>query len=228
MAEALSNSPGDSQNSLPTTPSFRSRWQVGLRTLCLLVVAIAVWTAVFVNRQQNASLEARIAAMRPLARELVVDDPKQAAIVKLEELWMGDHQWELYLPEGRYRLCLATNEIDQKGLAPVVKSGLLRGGRHRIALEQVNLPQPKQGKAGARVTVRWDQAGQLGTEEPPGWDTGSSQTTEGGYTLSTQLPADRPLILHRCQFLEQPPKKQTTGPKSGILLWIEPATPADE
>ena len=43
------------------------RPQIGLRSLCLLLVAIAVWMTYFVNRRQNAILLARIAVMAPLA-----------------------------------------------------------------------------------------------------------------------------------------------------------------
>lgn len=222
----MSEAPTDihSDASPPPTLPARRRWQVGLRTLCLFVIAVAVWTTVFVNRKQSAVLEKRIAAMRPLAHELVIDDPTQTAVVKLDELWMGDHQWDLYLPEGKYRLCLATHGIGQKDIAPVVKSGLLRGGKHHIALEQTNRPEPNTEKPGARVTVRWDQSGQLNTDEPPGWETGSSSTSEGGYAISTQQSAGSPLILHRCQFLQMNAGSMPSGPVDGILLWIEPIT----
>lgn len=113
----------------------RQRWQIGLQTLCLLVVAVAVWTTFFVNRRQNALLQAKIAVMRPLARDLVIDDLKQIAVVKLNELWMGDHRWDIYLPDGKYRLCMATHEVARTGLAPIVQSNLVGGGRHQIALE---------------------------------------------------------------------------------------------
>lgn len=211
----LSKPPGDFTNAI--RPG-RNRWQVGLLTLCLLVVTVAVWTAFVVNRRQNALLEAKIAVMRPLARELAIDDPGQIAIVKLEALWMGENQWDLYLPDGKYRLCLATHEIGMTGLPPIVKSSPLEAGRHQIALEQ------KKDSAGCQVTVRWDGTGQFSTREPKEWDTGESSTTEGGYTTSTQMPTNKPAILLRTWFMT--PEQRSvppTSPSDGILLWIERA-----
>src|SRR5215468_248973 len=72
----------------------------------LLMAAIAVWMAYFVNRRHNAALEARIKTMVPLAHELIIDDPKKIAVVRMEEYWYDENRWDLYLPEGRYRLCV--------------------------------------------------------------------------------------------------------------------------
>ena len=49
-------------------------WQIGLRTLLLLVTAVAVWTVYFANRRAIRHQEERIAAKRvgasaPVARE---------------------------------------------------------------------------------------------------------------------------------------------------------------
>ncbi len=116
--------PGDSQPA--TKGPRRQRWQVGLRTLILLVAAIAVWTTYFLNRHQNAALEARIKTMLPLAHELIADDPKKVAVVKLEENWFDENRWDIFLPDGEYRLCLAMRGIESDGLATAQKARELR------------------------------------------------------------------------------------------------------
>src|SRR6185436_19468712 len=113
-----------------------------------------------------------------LARELLVEDAKKIAVVKLEEMWIDENQWELHLPDGRYRLCLATREVDRDGFAPVVKSAPLEGGRHRIALMQ------KRDDAIHRITVTRDGQALLSAEEPKEWDPGRGSEGGGLFALS--------------------------------------------
>jgi hypothetical protein len=73
----------DSEIAAVTRPG-RQRWQVGFRTLFLLMAAIAVWITFFINRRQNEALDARIKMLIPLSHELIVNDPEQIAVVKKE------------------------------------------------------------------------------------------------------------------------------------------------
>jgi hypothetical protein len=208
----------------PAERPARKLWQVGLRTMILLTAAIAVWVTYYSNRKHNAELEARIAVLRPMAHELAIDDPSRIAVVKLEELWYDENRWELFLPEGRYRLCLATREIGQNGLAPVVKSARLGPGRHSLALEQ-----QREGP-GWRVAT-WDKTGRLEVDEPTEWDPGAGSTGGGEYSVSTQLPADKPAVLFRRIFSRRDAKGVSTTPAvpaEGILLWIEPDSGAKD
>ncbi len=212
-----------------TSPSekraVRSRWQVGLRGLALLVVAVAVWMAYFVDRREIPRLESRIAALRPISRELFVDDPRQIAVVKREGMWYDENRWEIYLPEGSYRLCLATRQVDDLSpgvrrpadpvsLAPVVKSMPIGAGRHQVDLDL----NPEQGVW--KIAVGLDRAGRVEVEEPKEWgpDTGSSGGSE--VSASEQRPADRPLVLFRRRFMK-PDGKVPKGPTDGVLVWIE-------
>ncbi len=143
--------------------------------------------------------------------------------MKREELWFDENQWELYLPPGAYRLCMATRQIDNHGLAPVVKSVPFFAGRHRLALEQRDL------KSGWRVVVTCDGAERIVAEEPKGWDEGSGSTGGGEFSTNAQLPADQPVVLFRRRFSKRVPgqagsSSQTpNGPTEGLMLWIEPA-----
>jgi hypothetical protein len=211
-----SNEPG---NSIPAGNQVgRRRWQIGLRTVFLLVAAISVWMTYFINRRENASLEARIKTMVPLAHELVVDEPNQIAVVKLEEHWFDENRWEIYLPDGTYRLCLATRGINEDGLTPIMNSAPLAAGRHHLALEQ------QLDKDVWHITALGDEARLIALEETKDWSAGSGSIGGGQYSQSEQLAPDQPLILYRRRFMRPPgngPMTSSVATTDGILLWIE-------
>jgi hypothetical protein len=186
----------------------------------LLTAAVAVWLAYGANRQRIADLSARNTALRPLARALVIGDPKQIAVVKLQETWMDDERWDLFLPAGRrYRISLATRGIVDKGLAPAVATSPLSPGRHQIALERL------QSGDTWRIAVTSDKTTLLTAQEPKDWNTGSSSTTVE-FTESTQLAADRPVVLLRTTFAKRRAggvmSTSSDEPSDGLLLWIQP------
>ena len=201
--------------------SARRRWQVGLRTLFLLMAAIAVWMAYFINRRHNAGLEARIKAMTPLAHELIVDDAGKIAVVKLEDFWYDENRWDLYLPERRYRLCLATREIDDTGFPAAARSAPIAAGRHQLALEQ------EKEKDVWRIAVTCDGAALFSVEEPKGWNSDRGSMGGGQFALSEQPPPDQPVVLFRRRFTRSDDKGSMsvpTTPSEGILIWIEPVS----
>ncbi len=190
-----SNEPGDANP--VARRAGRTSWQVGLRTLVLLMAAIAVWMTYFINRRHNAAVEARIKVMVPLAHELIVDDPKAIAVVQLEPYWFDDFRWDISLPDGQYRLCLATRGIDDDGFAPEVKSAPITSGRHQLAIDQ-------QLRSDVwRVNVVWDGRELIAAEEPKDWDAGTGSMGGSQYSLSEQLSADKPAVLFRRRFMRR-------------------------
>lgn len=203
----------------PTRPRGRFRFQVGIRSLVLLMASIAVWMTYLINRREIAKLDTRIAATLPLAHELNIADPDQFAVVMMEPQWMGDSRWDVYLPPGTYRLCVATREIGGKGLPPITERVPISAGKHRISLDQ------KENESGWHVTVLWDDSGRLIVDEPKEWFTSGTSSGGGQYSLAKQLLTDQPLILYDCRFQ---PGNPTVGsplvPKAGgegVMLWIE-------
>jgi hypothetical protein len=187
------------------------------------MAAIAVWMAYFINRRHNATLGARIKTLAPLAHELIVDDQEKVAVVKLEEYWYDENGWDVYLPGGFYRLCLATRGVDDDGLAPVEASQPIQPGRHRIALEQ------RRDEDVWRLSVACDGYEPLGVEEPTDWDPGVGSSGGSWYSLSEQLAAENLVILFRRRFMRDVGKGQPTtpsGPTEGVLLWVERTTGA--
>lgn len=197
----------------------RRVWQIGLRTLFLLMTAVAVWTVYFSNRHTLRTYEEQIASMQPLARELTVEDEELIAVVKLESYWYDENRWEVYLPQEEFRICLATRAIEDNGLGTVVESVSLAPGKHILELENIPIDN------GWRVTVKCDGVQVIAADEPKAWYPASGSVGGGNFERSEQLPADQPMVLFRRRFSQPGPggaSRTPAGPADGILLWIEP------
>ncbi len=192
----------------------KGRWQVGLRTLLLLIWAVAAWLGVIMNREKTLVMQSRLNVLRSLARELEVDDPGRIAVVKKLNQWMGEERWDLYLPSGSYRICMATREVGTTGFPPVMKSMPIAPGTHAIAVDQ---PRVKDSWKGV---LTLDGSVQLTIEETKEFSSDSSETSDD-ISISDQFPSDQPLVLHRCRFSSSP-SGGTTGPSNGLMIWIEP------
>jgi hypothetical protein len=193
----------------------RVRWQVGLRTAFLLVAALAVWMAYFVNRRHNAFVESRIRALAPLAHELVIDDPSKIAVVKMEEYWYGENRWEFYLPVGDYRLRLATRGIDGTGFPEPAQDVRIETGRHVVSLDETKLDN------GWRIKVVCDGKDLVAVDESKEWDAGHGSQSTGQGVPSQQLPPEKRVVLLRRQFMGEYTPNGPVVTKEGILVWIE-------
>ena len=193
------------------------RLQLGLRVVFWLVAVFAVWMTVGINRSENRRLAAKIEQLRPIARDLVVDDPTRIAVVKLDELWYDESRWDVYLPPGKYRVCLATREVDDKGFPEAFWRAPIEPGRHRLGLELKMLGSAR------RIEIIRDGASLLSIRETNDW-AGSGWSSQGAFSTSEQRPADQRLELHRRRFSYSDGKGRNVrdfGPSNGILLWIQ-------
>ncbi len=218
MAETplLINEPGG--NSTVGKSPGRWRWQVSLRTAFLLMAAIAVWMAYFVNRRHNALVQSRIDVLVPLAHELVIDDATKIAVVKMEEHWFGENIWEIYLPEGDYRLKVATRGIDDNSFPDSAKNAPIRAGRHVVAVEQ------RRQATGWQVSVLVDGTELLAVDETNDWAANTGSTSSGQGSPSAQLPPEKPVVLLRTCFMRMnatKPSATSEEVRDGVLLWIE-------
>ncbi len=211
-----------SESTTSPTPPRRSRWQIGLRTFSLLIVAIAVWMTDIANRQENARIEAKIETMLPMARELVITDPAQIAVVKRQEYWYDENVWDLHLPPGQYRLSLATRKIDDKNtvIPPKFQSIPLKPGKHSLAFDLTKVDD-KLWKA----TLSLDEKPALTIEEPLEWNDGSGSSGGSQISTSQQFPTDKPVVLFHRRFTHRNKNGSSSTPKEpseGVMVWIEP------
>ncbi len=204
---------------VPTEPKRKRRF-FGLSTLILLIAAIAVWFSVHVNRRRIDALKIRIAQFSELAPELDIADPAKIAVLKHAQQGSNLHDWDVYLPKGRYRLRLATRAIVDRGLTAESKSVSIDSGRHHVSLERASDAKRH------RITLACDGKTILVVEEPKDWyhpERGSSSDNQ--FDRSEQLRADRPVVLFRERFMKPTStgvSRSTSDPTEGILLWIEP------
>lgn len=201
----------------------RSRWQVGLRTLLLLMAAAGVWFAYIANRREIPRVQSRIDVLQPLVRELKIDDLSQIAVVLLEPQWYNEFRWRIYLPEGKYRLCLATRQVAQEGFPSSFVHASIPAGQHLLELKHILKP-PLESKEG-RISIWLNDKELIGVDEKPDWHTHNSSI--GGSQISTcqQFPLSKPVTLFRRQRATSGKDGASYSPKAicdGILVWIEP------
>lgn len=195
-----------------------SRWQFSLRLLLLLMAAVGVWTAEIVNRREIPLLARRITAMRPIARELNIVDATKPAIVKREELWYDENEWDVYLPGDRFQLALATQDIDIGGLAEAIRRIQLPAGRFRLAILQ------DKTETGWRVRVMKDGEELLAVDEPAEWYPSHGSSGGGHFSVTQQPDPQQPIELFRRRFsrpINKTSSQTPKGPCEGVLLWIE-------
>ena len=85
--------------------------------------------------------------------------------------------------------------IDQQGKPSEFKSKALKPGRHRIMLMK------QRNDEGWKVNVWTDDSVFLTVNEPREWGDLSRSFGSDQFSISEQLPADKPVILFRRHFL---------------------------
>jgi hypothetical protein len=207
----------DLNTGVPIEPKRKRRF-FGLSTLILLIAAIAVWFSVHVNRRRIDALKIRIAQFSEPAPELDIADPAKIAVLKHAQQGSNLHDWDVYLPKGRYRLRLATRAIVERVLSAEAKSVSIDSGRHHVSLERES-----DGKK-HRITLACDGKTVLVVEESKEWYPERGSSSDNNFDRSEQLGADRPVVLYRERFMKptSPGVSQwTPEPTEGMLLWIE-------
>ncbi|WP_422923190.1 hypothetical protein [Singulisphaera sp. PoT] len=194
------------------------RWQIGMRTLLLLAAEFAVWIAFIKHRAEIARLKPQIESMRSIARELVVADESKVSAVKHSELWIDDDHWDVYLPDGGYRLNLATRQIAGKGTVPPLKTVQISHGKREIALEQ------KQVGETWHFTISLDGREVIKTIEQKDWNSGTGWIEGEGVFTSRQFDEQEPVVLYRRRLMLRTgttSSSMLSEPRNGILLWID-------
>ena len=190
--------------------SFMPR--ISLSTLMLLVVVLAVLLASGKMEESIENAKTEVYPLRYLANELRVHHPNEYVVVGHFATRTGELVYSVHIPDdGEYEVCLATDEIPQKGLVEANHRIAISPGAHRVELK---IDPARRGSA---VQVLVDEREVVAVDGPDSWK--GRKGSMGGlqHRTSTHYPADRPLILVRQRF--GPDYSKAVGP--GVLLWIQ-------
>ena len=216
-------------NSRETTAGNRSakkrRLQVNLLSILLLIFACAVWIAYQRSVSETAKVQQQLGGLRLIARELVVEDPSQFAVVcRYPELY-GELIWDVHIPNtvNGLRLCLRMDELtdlNAPGEVTPLKDFLLPTGTHSIEL--VFQTDGEQ----AVLTVLVDDKPVIKEMRPKDWiDDGSYSNSSSIQSVSKSFAADKLIALHKRRYMTQTNGGGSSvpkGPGKGIFLWVEP------
>jgi hypothetical protein len=206
----LEQQSSDDSDDVPKTAGGRRRWQWNLKTLLLLMAAIATWTAYICTTRLNQHLRSEVGTLRDLAGELVVTNAKQFAIVNSPDQWFDDFRWDVYLPPGsQYVIKLGTRELDETGIPEATQEVQLSPGRYQVHLEQV------QRDNYCEINVEVDGHVVISDRESRTWS--GFLIGLGDYTHTQQFPTSKPLGLQQSRALVR-----LARPLPNVrILWIE-------
>lgn len=184
----------------------------GLRSLLLLIAAVATWMSYYTGQHKIAESLKAIESLHALAPELHVRDPNEYACLAIDR---DDsiREYHCYLPlKGQYQINLVANQeftMNDK-VSPEFTAGIAPG-EHRILLEETNDK--------LLVTVDDQPVFDISRKRPESTSLSWSGANEG-YRQQWH-PIDAPLSLLRLTQRAANAKWDAPGP--GIILWIERA-----
>jgi hypothetical protein len=216
---------------------FRPRWN--LLTLILFAAVVCTWSLYYRLRVDNARLRVGIQTMQGWSRKLRIEHPDRVAVVQIPETWYDELKWDVALPSEeavaaggvRYKLCLATREIDfPKEGFPTASEFVLPPGRHQIELKTVD----KRDGSSIIIALLDDQP-VIELSEPADWDPGHGGAGSGASWERPYQPGSvtHPVMLYR-EVFRMDDRSMPNGPANGVLMWLQPMTnpekisPSDE
>lgn len=215
--------------------SSQKRRQLSLATVMMLVTAFAVTFAWYRSHRQLAIELRSLQAMRSLARELVVDDPTQIALVKRMPTSSKELIFDLYIPpptpeSSNHRLCLALEGITglrkmATSFPPPDQCQPMTPGRHKIeiAISKADSTDPQSTH---EVTVLIDDFPVMTATRPLAWHDSGGWSSSGEIETTETYPSSEKVEIIRRRFNRKVGNGSVSvrreEPVNGVLLWIEP------
>ncbi|MCL4203011.1 MAG: hypothetical protein KJ000_10960 [Pirellulaceae bacterium] len=199
----------------------------------LLAAAVCTWTLYYRLCHDNARLHVGIQTMKDQSRKLRIEHPDRLAVVRLPESWYDETKWDVALPSeeavaaggARYKLCLATREIDlpKKGFPPAA-GFVLPPGRHQIELKTV------RKRTGWNIVALLDDQAVIDIREPADWDPGHGGAGSGASWERPYQPGSvtQAVPLYHEVFTMDTDRSPSEGPSNGVLLWLQPLMDIDQ
>ncbi|MFO1062758.1 MAG: hypothetical protein U0892_02640 [Pirellulales bacterium] len=203
----------------------RGRVQLRLITVLLLTASIAAWFSAWLNTREAQKLEARIAALQPMANELFIRDLNRLAVIQKAPMHQDELVWDVNIPDRSSVIHLSTKNVPRFDSAnmfdalPADASFTLPQGLHRIEMKL-----PKRAEE-LRIELLVD--GNKAFEAMMSDESRSRGSSQGGGNLEEQIDVDpsEPVCLYRRAYFskDQHSYTSTTPALSSLMLWIAPA-----
>ena len=222
----MSNDTEQADSTVKGSPLPRKRrFQVNLLTILLLVLVCAVWIAYRGARVESQAMETQLASLRLIARELVIENPAEFAVVSRLPKFYNEKIWDVYVPKAHGKVARLAVAMDLIAAVHSKKIGdekplkwiKLKPGKHSIQLIY-------DVDDTAHLTVLVDEEVAIEIVRPQDWVKSGSSSSKGGIALSKSFPVDNGLLLHRRRFDIRRPRGTPSAHKElgpGIMLWIE-------
>ena len=211
-----------------TTDRRKTKLQVSLWSLLLLIATCCVWIGFWKARSDTAKVESRLVGLRLIARELVIDDPNKVAAIERYSSFYGQKIMELYIPEldgKHFEMRLAMDKIPQSNnfepnQLETLKRVVLKPGKHVVEFQYDVGEQ-------AVLTVHVDGETAIQEIRPKDW-----KSKSGGHTISSSVkPESKSFendeivqLIYRRFLTKEKPKGSFSapdGPGAGIALWVQ-------
>lgn len=201
----------------------KRRVQFNLLSILLFICVCAVWIAYGSVYQETRKIEQQLPGLRAIARELIVEDPNQFAVVTRLPTMYGELIWDIYvpdLPDRTVTIEVAMDEIPYRSkdasVMSSLKSARLDPGKHKIELLY-------QVDEVAKLTVLIDDEPAIEIERAKDWIDSTGHSSDSGVSaLSQSYPVDKAISLHRRRFsLQGNANGGSDESDSGIWLWID-------
>lgn len=202
------------------------KFQITMLNVLLLVTAIAVGFALWLQRSENEMHAQQLPSLQNEARELVVEDPSLIHVVEPHPTWFNEEKWSLHIPDQpEFKIMLLTegiqgDETDIASYSPE-QSAILPSGRH--AIEQV---ENKLSDETYELTVLLDDKPVFIVSKDKFWKSGDCSISNFSQTGECKSFSNEETVVLNHSRIE--PINQVVKPDdklNGILLWIEKSVP---
>lgn len=198
----------------------QSALQIGLRHLLLATIAVAIWTAHYINTYTIASQTTKLARLQKVSQDLVINDPSRIATVSRDDDLDSPFHWSIYIPNDDYEILFTTRNIDSGKHPTQILSHPLTPGRFELLIRQT------EQENGFAIVVTRNEQELFRVNETKDWRSSFSHFSSGLPKYSQQHDGKSPIDIIRLRFnipVPGSPNATTSpnGPSNGMLLQIQ-------
>jgi hypothetical protein len=191
----------------------RRNFRFGLRSLLLLFAAIGSWLVYAKHRETYVALDKEVAVMKRLLGEVSVTDDTQFAIAAEPAIWNDERVWNVYLPEGTFRICLAFQAVNDTSFPVHEHRARINSGHHRIVVRRDQKGTVSVLIDGDEVMTDVGEPKTIAAPQERNWFRPVQSNRTMQHSTETNLELVREVSVGTSGTAE--------GSPAGLLIWIE-------